>query len=125
MGFLYCTEMSEAFIKHLQKQGNISVKAAGNRYWRRHPRGYENSDETHKWAALDALTMAAIALAEEDLIEPTTRHIHPVDYLQMMTDITDEQLKMFVEYASVEEFNRLIIEANQWDTEAASTFRWR
>ena len=119
MGYLYTAEMSKAFITHLIKRGPISLNAAANRYWRRMPRGYEIDDDGHKSAALWALEVSALSYVAAGIIEPTHRRMYPLDYLQMFTDITEEQLDMFVRYASVEEFNRLIIDVHKWDVDGA------
>lgn len=119
MGFLHCSGISEAFIKHLSTRGPISVKAAANRYWRRSYRGYETTDEGHKLQALMALESSVLHYLEEGLIQPTNRNNFVLDYLSMATDITDEEKEMFSRYATVEEFNRLIIEVHRWDVDGA------
>jgi hypothetical protein len=119
MGWLSCGSMSALFLRHLQKTGPISVKAAANRYWRRHEKGYCNSDEDHKDNALMAMEMAAHFYAENGIIEPTNRYCgFPLEmYLPECTNITAEEIEYFVHTASVEEFNNLILLVKLWDND--------
>lgn len=123
MGWLSCGSMSAMLLRHLQKVGPISVKAATNRYWRRHPKGYCKSDEDHKDDALMAMEMAVHFYAEKGIIEPTTRYpSFVVDWLRDYTNITEEEVHLFVNTASVEEFNNLILLVKIWDNEGFWTW---
>lgn len=122
MGWLHCHTMSELFIQHLQKQGPISVKAAANRYWRRHGRGYCHDDDSHKHDALWALEVSAKFYAGRGLIEPTKRRsTFVIDWLSIFTNITEEEINIFIHTASAMEFNNQVIMVFEWDSE---WWRW-
>ena len=63
------------------------------------PRGYERSEEGHKSAALWALEVSVCNYTEESLLEPTDRGNFALEYLRMVTDITEAQADMFARYA--------------------------
>jgi hypothetical protein len=116
MGWLGCDEMSSAFIRHLQKRGPISIKAAGNRYWRQHPKGYCTDDDDHKDNALTALELSALSYAEMGLIEPKKRGGIVCEFwLAELTNITPDELSCFIHTASAEEYNSQILMCNEWD----------
>lgn len=116
MGWLHCHDISALFIRHLLKQGPISVKSAGNRYWRRHPRGYCHDDDAHKQDALMALEASALFYAERGLIEPTKRGGFECElWLGELTNINAEELNCFIHSASAKEYNDQIRMANEWD----------
>ena len=118
MGWLGCLAMSELLIRHLQKQGPISIEAAANRYWRRHERGYCRDDDSHKQDALMALEQSALFYAESGLIEPTNRRgAYVIDWLLDYSNITEEEVNFHIHTASAMEFNNLITMAFQWDTD--------
>ena len=64
-----------------------------------------------------AMEMSVHFYVEKGIIEPTTRYPSVVvDWLRDFTNITEE-VHLFVNTASVEEFNNLILLVKMWDND--------
>ena len=110
MGYLYCRDISKIFIDHLKNTGPISIDQAVRKYDKKMVGKRDDDWEEQQGMACE---YSVLHYMSKGLIEPANRRdLIPIMQLWSSANITaKDEIKLFVEYASVDEMNGVIDEA--------------
>ena len=121
MGYLCCRDISKIFIDHLKNTGPISIDQTVRKYDKK---TLGKRDDDWKIQQGMACEHSVLHYMLQGIIEPANRgDLIPVVQLWRSTNITaKDEIKLFIEYASVDELNGVIGEAANYLDESYSWF---
>ena len=121
MGYLYCRDISKIFIDHLKNTGPISIDQAVRKYDKKMVGKRDDDWEEQQGMACE---YSVFHYMSKDLIEPANRgDLITIAQLWCSANITaKDEIRLFIEYASVDEMNRVIGEAANYLEESFSWF---